>query len=213
MRSLLIGLTGGIGTGKSRVADLLRELGAAVECSDLIVRELQAPGGAALEGIRRAFGDGYLTASGELDRARLGALVFQDPEARARLNAIVHPLVTAELQRRADAHKAAGVRVVVVDIPLLLEGRKAGTGAGAVLPFDEIVVVYAREEQQVERVMARDRLAREAALARVRSQLPIEEKRAFPGVIAIDNSGDWEDAEKQVRELWARWTASPVRAR
>ena len=207
MRSLLIGLTGGIGTGKSRVADLLRELGAAVECSDQIVRELQAPGGAALEGIRRTFGEQYLTPAGELDRAKLGALIFNDAEARARLNAIVHPLVTGELQRRADAHKAAGVRVVVVDIPLLLEGRKAGTGAGAVLPFDAIVVVCAREEQQVERVMARDKLARDAALARVRSQMPIEEKRAFAGVIAIDNSGDWADAEKQVRELWARWNA------
>lgn len=205
--SVLIGLTGGIGTGKSRVAELLRALGAAVECSDLIVRELQAPGGAALEDIRREFGDEYLTADGLLDRAKLGALVFNDATARARLNAIVHPLVTAELERRAAAHKAAGARVVVVDIPLLLEGRKAGTGAGAVLPFDEIAVVYASEEQQVERVMARDHLARDAALARVRSQLPIEEKRSFPGVIAIDNSGSWETAEKQIRELWSLWTA------
>jgi dephospho-CoA kinase len=207
MRSRLIGLTGGIGSGKSRVADLLRALGAAVECSDVIVRELQAPGGAALESIRREFGDEYLTAAGELERAKLGALVFNDASARARLNAIMHPLVTAELERRSAAHRAAGVPVVVVDIPLLLEGRKAGTGAGAVLPFDEIVVVYAREDQQVERVMARDRLSREAALARVRSQMPIEEKRAFPGVIAVDNTGAWESAEKQVRELWARWTA------
>jgi dephospho-CoA kinase len=206
MRSLLIGLTGGIGTGKSRAADLLRALGAAVECSDVIVRELQAPGGAALERIRREFGDEYLTPAGELDRAKLGALVFHDASARQRLNDIVHPLVTAELQRRAAAHKAAGVRVVVVDIPLLLEGRKAGTGAGAVLPFDAIVVVWAREDQQVERVMARDKLTREAALARVRSQLPIEEKRSFPGVIAVDNSGDWEKAEEQIRELWAGWT-------
>jgi dephospho-CoA kinase len=207
MRSLLVGLTGGIGTGKSRVADLLRALGAAVECSDQIVRELQAPGGAALERIRREFGDEYVTAEGALDRAKLGALVFNDPAARQRLNAIVHPLVTAELERRAAAHKAAGARVVVVDIPLLLEGRKAGTGAGALLPFDEIVVVYAREDQQVARVMARDRLDRDAALARVRSQMSIEEKSAFPGVIVIDNTGDWDVAEKQVRELWSRWTA------
>jgi dephospho-CoA kinase len=207
MRSLLIGLTGGIGTGKSRAADLLRALGAVVECSDVIVRELQAPGGAALERIRREFGNEYVTPAGELDRARLGALVFNDGSARQRLNGIMLPLVTAELQRRAAAHQAAGVRVVVLDIPLLLEGRKAGTGAGAVLPFDAIVVVWAREEQQVERVMARDKLTRDAALARVRSQLPIEEKRSFPGVIAVDNSGDWDAAEKQLRELWARWNS------
>jgi len=206
MRSLLIGLTGGIGTGKSRAAELLKKLGAVLEDSDLIVRELQAPGGAALEEIRRAFGADYLTPDGALDRAKLGALVFNDAQARARLNGIMLPLVTAELQRRAQAHKAAGARVVVLDIPLLLEGRKAGTGAGAVLPFDVIVVVWAREEQQVERVMARDKLSSEAALARVRSQLPIDEKRSYPGVIAIDNSGDWEKAEKQLRDLWAGWS-------
>ena len=95
--------------------------------------------------------------------------------------------------------------VVVVDIPLLLEGRKAGTGAGAILPFDHIVVVYASEAQQIERVMARDGLDADAARARVTSQLSIEEKRAFPGVIVVDNTGDWSSAEKQVRELYAAW--------
>jgi dephospho-CoA kinase len=208
MRSLLIGLTGGIGTGKSRAAELLRKLGAVVEDSDLIVRELQAPGGAGLEGIRREFGAQYLTEDGALDRPKLGALVFNDASARARLNAIIHPLVTAELERRVEQHRKAGVRVIVVDIPLLLEGRKAGTGAGAVLPFDEIVLIYATEVQQVERVMARDKLPRDAALARVRSQMPIEEKRAFPGVISVDNSRAWDSAEKQIRELWARWNRS-----
>jgi dephospho-CoA kinase len=202
--SILIGLTGGIGTGKSRVADLLRALGAAVECSDTLVRELQAPGGAGLAAIVDAFGADYLTPSGELDRPKLGKLVFNDPGARAKLNLLIHPLVTRETQKRVAAHRERGVPVIVADIPLLLEGKKAGVGSGAILPFDLIVVVYATEEQQLARVMARDKLSREDALSRIRSQLPIEEKRALADVV-IDNSGAWEAAEKQTRDLYAEW--------
>jgi dephospho-CoA kinase len=202
--SVLIGLTGGIGTGKSRVAELLRALGAAVECSDLIVRELQAPGGAGLAAIGEAFGLEYLTPEGELDRAKLGKLVFNDPSARGRLNLLIHPLVTRETQARIAAHRACGVAVIVADIPLLLEGKQAGIGSGAVLPFDRIVLVYATEEQQLARVLARDKLSHEDALARIRSQLPIEQKRALADVV-IDNSGTWEAAEKQVREHYAAW--------
>ena len=202
--SLLIGLTGGIGTGKSKVADLLERLGAAVDCSDKIVRELQAPGGPGLRAIVEAFGAQYLTPSGELDRAKLGKLVFEDRDARLRLNLLIHPLVTAEHQRRVAAHRARGVAVIVADIPLLLEGKKAGVGTGAILPFDLVVLVYAAEAQQLERVMARDRLSAEDARARIASQLPIEEKRALADVV-IDNSGAWEVTEKQVRELYESW--------
>jgi len=201
---LLVGLTGGIGSGKSRVANLLEELGAAVDCSDKIVRELQSPGGAGLAAIVDAFGREYLTPAGELDRPKLGKLVFQDPGARLRLNLLIHPLVTAEHQRRAAAHRARGVAVIVADIPLLLEGKKAGRGTGAVLPFDVIALVYARQEQQLERVVARDGLSHEDALARIASQLPIEEKRALADVV-IDNSGAWDDTAKRVRELYDEW--------
>jgi dephospho-CoA kinase len=204
--SLLVGLTGGIGTGKSRVAELLRALGAAVECSDLIVRELQAPGGAGLAAIVEAFGKDVLTPGGELDRPKLGKLVFNDAAARLKLNQLIHPLVTRELQRRAAEHRARGVAVIVLDIPLLLEGKKAGVGTGAVVPFDLVAVVYASEEQQLARVMARDKLSREDALARMRSQLPIEEKRAMADVV-IDNTGAWDATEKQVRELYAEWVS------
>ncbi len=208
--SRLIGLTGGIGTGKSRVAKLLEELGAAIECSDLIVRELQAPGGAGLLAIAEHFGDAYLTAAGELDRAKLGDLVFSDPEARQVLNGIIHPLVFGEFDRRIQRHRTAEVRVIVIDIPLLLEGKQAGRGSGALLPFDEIVLVYAREEQQLRRVMERDGLPEKDALARIRSQLSIEEKRALSDVI-IDNSVDWEKTDRQVRELYETWlNASPT---
>ena len=204
--SLLVGLTGGIGTGKSKVSALLEQLGAAVDCSDKIVRELQAPGGAGLRAILDAFGPEYLTPAGELDRAKLGKRVFEDKDARLRLNLLIHPLVTAEHQRRLAAHRARGVPVIVADIPLLLEGRKAGTGTGSILPFDLIAVVYATEAQQLERVVARDGLAPADARARIASQLSIEEKRAMADVV-IDNSGPWEATEKQVRELYAAWAS------
>ncbi len=204
--SFIVGLTGGIGTGKTRVADLLRDLGAAVECADRITREQQAPESPGLAAIVEAFGEEYLTPQGELDRARLGKLVFDDRDARVRLNRIMHPLVTGEYMRRTQEHLHRGTPVVVLDIALLLEGRRVGRGAGAVLPFDVIVLVYAREDQQLERVMARDGLSREDALARIRAQLPIEEKRQLADVV-IDNTSSWEDTEKRVRELWEEWTA------
>ena len=210
--TLVVGLTGGIGTGKSRVAELLRSLGAALLCSDEIVRELQAPGGEALQRIADTFGAEYLLPSGELNRARLGELVFNDSAARLKLNAIMHPAVTRELSRRLEEQRATGRKLVVIDIPLLLEGRRAGRGAGAVLPFDLILVVYADEATQVERVMTRDGLTREAALARVSSQLSIDEKREMADVV-IDNTGAWEDTEKRVLELWASWTSGEPRAR
>ncbi len=202
--SKLVGLTGGIGSGKSRVADLLRELGAVVECSDLIVRELQAPGGAALAEMVATFGDEYLLPDGTLDRARLGQLVFGDPSARQRLNQIVHPLVYLEYRRRIERHRRAGVPVIVLDIPLLLEGKKSGTGSGALIAFDVIVVVYASPATQLARVMARDQLSREQAQTRIQAQMPIEEKRRMADVV-IENDGDWAATERHVRELYARW--------
>lgn len=206
MTSCVVGLTGGIGSGKTRVADLLRELGSAVECSDLIVRELQAPGGVVLEAIAETFGREFVLPSGELDREKLGAHVFNDDEARLKLGSLIHPNVYLELNRRMEEHKRAGVGVIVLDIPLLLEGKRTGKGSGARLPFDVIAVVYADEAAQLERVMARDQLDKDAALARIRSQLPIEEKRALADVV-IDNSGDWEVTAKQVRELYETWSA------
>ncbi len=205
--TLAIGLTGGIGTGKSRVAELLRELGAAVECSDEIVREIQAAGGAALAEIATRFGQEFLLPSGALDRARLGELVFRDPDARKQLGDLIHPLVYRELAQRLEAHRQRQARVVVLDIPLLLEGRKAGRGSGALLLFDLILLVYADEQTQLERIMTRDGLSHEDALARVRSQLSIEEKRAMADIV-IDNSGAWEATAQVVQKYYAEWISA-----
>jgi dephospho-CoA kinase len=205
-QSWIVGLTGGIGSGKSRVAERLRELGAAVECADRIVRELQQPGQPGLAAIAAEFGPEMLLASGELDRARLGDRVFRDPEARRALGRLIHPLVQRELDRRVQAHAAAGTPVIVADIPLLLEGRRAGSGSGAALPFDVIALVYASEPTQIARVLARDGLAPDDAERRIRSQLPIDEKRALADVI-IENDGDWSKTEAQIRSLFRAWTA------
>jgi dephospho-CoA kinase len=207
----VVGLTGGIGTGKSTVARLLAGLGAVVIDADAIVHELQAPGTPLLARIVEAFGPEMRRPDGALDRERLGKLVFADPEARARLGALVHPAVGAEMVRRLEAARAAGTPLVVLDIPLLLEGRAAraadpGRARTASDLVTEVIVVYAREAQQIERQVARDGASAEHAAERVRSQLPIEEKRKLADHV-IDNSGALADTERQVRELYAKLTA------
>ena len=201
--TVVVGLSGGIGTGKSTVARCFAEAGAVVIDADAIVHELQAAGTPLLAEIAEAFGPEVLRADGSLDRERLGGIVFRDPEARRRLGAIVHPKVGAEMLRRLEAARAAGARLVVLDIPLLFEGRKAGTGSAALLGFDTSVLAYAPEALQIERQIARDGCSRDEALRRIRAQLPIEEKRALADHV-IDNSGALADTARQVRDLAAR---------
>jgi len=206
----VVGLTGGIGTGKTTVARLLAGLGAVVIDADAIVHELQAPGTPLVAAIAQAFGREMLRPDGALDRERLGRLVFADAAARKRLNDLVHPAVGQEMLRRLDAAKRAGAPLVVLDIPLLLEGRAArgGEPARARTASDlasEVIVVYAREEQQLERQLARDASSPDHARERIRAQLPIEEKRRLADHV-IDNSGSLDETERQVRELYAKLT-------
>jgi dephospho-CoA kinase len=207
----VVGLTGGIGTGKSTVARLLAALGASVIDADAIVHELQAPGTPLLARIAEAFGEEMLRPDGSLDRERLGRLVFADASARRRLNDLVHPAVGAEMLRRLAAARAAGVPLVVLDIPLLLEGRARSAEPGRAKTasdlVSEVIVVYAREGQQIERQVARDGATPEHARERVAAQLPIEEKRKLADHV-IDNSGSLADTERQVRELYAKLTAA-----
>lgn len=197
----VVGLTGGIGSGKSTVARIFEKLGARLLDADAITREVQARGSPLLARIVEAFGREVLTPAGDLDRAALGERVFRDPEARERLNALVHPAVGAELARRLASAREAGTRLVVVDVPLLFE-----TGAARRLGFDALVLVWCRAEQQVERQLARDGYGREEAERRMRAQLPLDAKRALADFV-IDNSGPPEDTERQVRELFARLAA------
>jgi dephospho-CoA kinase len=201
----VVGLSGGIGTGKTTVARIFEKLGAVVIDADAIVHELQAPGSPLLEEIAAAFGRELIGPGGALDRARLGEIVFRDPDARRRLGELVHPKVGAEMLRRLAAARAAGAALVVLDIPLLFESRQAGTGSAALFSFDATVLVYAPEPLQVERQVAREGYDLAEALSRVRAQMPIEEKRALAGHV-IDNSGSLAETERQVRELYARLT-------
>lgn len=193
----IICLTGGIGSGKSRVAAALRALGAAVISADEVARELTRPGSHVFRAVVDAFGPGVLAPDGTLDRRALGRRVFADPEARRRLEALTHPAIRDEMARRLAALREAvpPPPAAVLEIPLLFE-------TGGAYPCDEIWVVYAPEDVRVERVMVRDGLERQEVLARLRAQWPLEAKRARADVV-IDNSGPWEETEAQVRAAWA----------
>jgi len=204
----VIGLTGGIGTGKSTVARLLAEAGAVVIDADAIVHELQAPGSPVLAEIAAAFGSDVLDASGALDRARLADRVFRDPAQRQRLNAIMHPRVGAEMARRSASARSAGVPLIVMDIPLLFETRPRDRDA-ARGGSDATVLVYAPRAVQIERTVARDGCTREEAERRVAAQMPIDEKRALADYV-IDNGGSLADTERQVRDLVAKLAGAPA---
>jgi dephospho-CoA kinase len=205
--TVVIGLTGGIGSGKSTVARMLAERGAVVIDADAIVHELQAKGMPMVAELASAFGPGILDATGALDRKALGAIVFADEAARLRLNDIVHPQVGAEFARRLSAALAAHAPLVVLDIPLLFEGRASGRGSAASRSAETTVVVWVPEATQIERTMQRDGCTRAEAEQRVRAQLPLDKKRELADHV-IDNSGALVDTERQVRALCERLSAA-----
>ncbi|MCC6996222.1 MAG: dephospho-CoA kinase [Deltaproteobacteria bacterium] len=194
MTPRVIGLTGGIASGKSTVSAELRRLGAPVIDADEIARDVVAPGTPALAEIVAEFGAEYLAADGTLDRKRLGALVFAEPARRARLNAITHPRVGAETARRTQELGAAGHPVVIYDVPLLVESRLHEAMAG-------VIVVSVPREVQLRRLMARDGIDLAAAEARLAAQLPLEAKLKVADYV-IDNAGSVEDTRRQTAVVW-----------
>jgi dephospho-CoA kinase len=191
-----VGLTGGIGSGKSTVAGMLRRLGAPVVDSDELAREVVAPGEPALAEIRAAFGPGVLRADGSLDRSALGRVVFSDPEARRRLEAITHPRVRALAEARVAELRRAGEPACVLDVPLLFE-----TGQHAGGRFDEIWVVAASPETQVRRAVARGGLDEGEVRRRMAAQWPLDAKARLADRV-IDNEGSLAQTEAQVRAAW-----------
>lgn len=189
----LIGLTGGAGSGKTTVAAMLRDMGAAVVDADEASHAVYEPGEPGFEAVVAAFGRAYVR-DGRIDRARLGELVFHDEDARLRLNAIVHPLVRDWMARRTAEAADRGAQVVVHDVPLLFENRLDGI-------YQEVVTVYVPEATQVERLVKGRGLSEERARAIIAAQLPIEEKKRRARHV-IDNSGSLERTREQVRELW-----------
>jgi dephospho-CoA kinase len=202
---LRVGLTGGIACGKSHVLHRLAARGLATLDLDQVAHELMAPGGGAYAEVVSAFGPGILGPDGSIDRRVLGARVFADPEARARLDALVHPRVRAEEAARARALAAEGRPILVSDAALLVE-------AGVHLRFDRLVVVHCAPEEQVRRLVARDGLSAEAAWARVLAQMPNEEKRGY-GHFVIETSGGVTDTEAAADGLAAELTALAARPR
>jgi dephospho-CoA kinase len=192
---LVVGLTGGIGSGKSTVSGLLADRGAVIIDADAIVRELQAPGGEAYVGIVDRFGAGVVAADGTLDRPALAALVFNDEAARADLNKLTHPLVGREMMARLAA-EAATDHVVVMDIPLLAE--RGGKGA---YPVAAIIVVDCPVDVAVSRLVEFRGFSEADARARVAAQISREERLAIADRV-VDNGGTVESLERQVAELW-----------
>lgn len=192
----VIGLTGGIASGKSTVARFLEEQGAVVIDADALSREAVGPGSAALERIVAAFGEEVLLPDGRLDRKRLGRLVFADADKRRRLEEIMHP----EIRRLADERIASaadeGHRVLFYMAPLLIE-------SGSVERVDEVWVVTVRPEIQLERLMRRDGIGREEAGRIIASQMPLAEKERH-GRVVIDNSGTPGVTRRVLAEIWAR---------
>lgn len=195
---LTVGLTGGIGAGKSEVARLLVSYGAVLVDADLIAREVVAPGTEGLAAVVAEFGTDVLTPDGALDRPRLGAIVFTDEERRKALNAIVHPLVA---RRSALLQQAAGEDAIVVhDVPLLAEN-------GLAPRYDAVIVVDASPATQLDRLVRLRGMTEEEARARMAAQATREERLAVADVV-IDNDGPLPALEPQVRAAWHTLTAS-----
>jgi dephospho-CoA kinase len=191
----LIGLTGGVGSGKSTVAGILRQLGAEIVDADEASHAVYEPGTDGFEAVVREFGSGIVR-DGRIDRERLGRLVFDDPDRRRRLNAIVHPRVREWMAARTAEAIARGAEIVVQDVPLLYE-------SGLEELYSSVVLVYVPEAMQLERLIQGRGFTDERARAVIAAQLPIEEKRRRAHHV-IDNSGTREETRRQVEEVWAQ---------
>jgi dephospho-CoA kinase len=189
---ILVGLTGGIGAGKSTVSAMLAERGAVIVDADRIARDLQSPGSPVLAAMVARFGDHIVRDDGTLDRAAVAAIVFNDEAALADLNGIVHPAMQDEIQRQIEAHRDTD-RVVVLDFPLLGENPREGLAA--------TVVVDVPVDVAVERLVEQRGMDEQDARARINSQISREERRGRATHV-VDNSGDREALSRRVEELW-----------
>lgn len=194
-----LGLTGGIGSGKSTVAQMLADLGAAVIDADAIVRSATQPGGPAIDPIAREFGRDFITAQGALDRDRMRELAFADAGAKRRLEAIVHPLVGQEIQRQADSAIHAGSPCIVFDIPLLVESGHWRQ------QLDRVLVLDCSVETQLKRVMARSSLSRDAVEQIIAAQAPRLLRLAAADLVIANDGLSLEQLHIQIQRAAARF--------
>lgn len=200
---LVIGLTGGIASGKTTVATILQELGAAVLDADEVAKKIVQKGKPAYKEIINTFGRKVLTSDGDLNRKLLGKIVFNDEEKRKKLESIIHPRVKEyfleEIQRIKEKDPQ---KIIVLDVPLLLE-------SGMETLVDEVWVVAVSEELQIKRIELRDRIGRQEALKRIKAQMPLKEKLKYADRI-INAEGTLEDTKRQVVSLWREITGNEL---
>jgi dephospho-CoA kinase len=194
--ALRIGLTGGVGSGKSTVAALLVQHGATLIDTDAIARSLTVPGGIAIDALRVEFGSTAIDTTGALDRAHMRALAFTDASAKARLQAILHPLIGEETERQTQA--ATG-QALVFDVPLLVESTRWRARV------DRVLVVDAHEDTQVGRVIERSQWTRETVLAVMAQQVSREKRRAAADAVIFNDGISLDQLADEVRALWQRW--------
>ncbi|WP_100373728.1 dephospho-CoA kinase [Bacillus sp. FJAT-45037] len=196
---MLIGLTGGIGSGKSTVANWLREWGYPIVDADLIAKQVVEPGEEAYKQIVSHFGEGIVDESGAIYRKKLGAIIFNDEQERKALNAIVHPAVRDAMQAQKEKYLASGNKTIVFDIPLLFESDLFHL-------VDKVLLVYVDSQTQLERLVQRDKAGIEDAKARIASQKPLHEKKERAEAI-INNSGSLADSKQQLQKVLKTWNA------
>ncbi|KYD22529.1 dephospho-CoA kinase [Parageobacillus toebii] len=197
--ALTIGLTGGIASGKSTVTEMIRGLGIPVIDADQVARDVVKVGEEAYEQIIKTFGQDILQENGEIDRAKLGAIVFYNEQERKKLNAIVHPAVRRRMLAEKEAYVQKGAKTIVLDIPLLFESELTHL-------IDKIIVVYVDNDIQLERLMKRNGFSEEEALARIRSQMPLHEKVKKADAV-INNNGTIEETKQQLFQILKEWNA------
>ncbi|QTN00044.1 dephospho-CoA kinase [Sediminibacillus dalangtanensis] len=195
--ALVIGLTGGIASGKSTIAGIFAEWNIPIVDADIISRQVVEKGEAAYEQIVDLFGEDVLLSDGNLDRGKLGSIIFKDKEKREQLNNIVHPAVRKKMLEQRDAYADKGEAAVVLDIPLLYE-------SGLTHFVDKVLVVYVDEPTQRQRLMDRNGFSEEEAIDRMNSQLPLEKKAKMADEI-IDNNGSVESSRQQLLTILKKW--------
>lgn len=197
--SIVVGLTGGIASGKSTVSSILIEKGITVIDADIEARLAVENGEEAYYEIVRHFGDEVLLTDGSIDRGKLGSIIFHNQEKRFILNNIVHPAVRKRMILKKEKAIANGEKLIIMDIPLLFESKLTSL-------VDRTLLVYVDETIQLERLMKRNQLSKEDAIARIRSQMPLKEKIQLADAV-INNNGTIEETKKQLVDILKKWNA------
>ncbi|MCY9005784.1 dephospho-CoA kinase [Peribacillus frigoritolerans] len=193
----IIGITGGIASGKSTVSLYLQELGFTIVDADLASRAVVEPGEEAYHQVVKAFGEDILLTDGNIDRVKLGSIIFNDQEKRLLLNGIVHPAVRNWMRVKTEAALSSGEETVFMDIPLLFESKLT-------FMVDKTLLIYVDEQVQLKRLMNRNGLSETEALARINSQMPLADKKDLADAV-IDNNGDINETKRQVKAILSEW--------